>query len=56
MVQDFRKEEKGDSFTITFASIPEAISAKRHMHRYLLAFRFLQNEFGCVEPMRLSEY
>lgn len=34
MRQDFKKEEKGDTFTITFASLSEAVSAKRHLHRY----------------------
>ncbi|CAM6097714.1 unnamed protein product [Calypogeia fissa] len=45
-VMDFRKEEKGDAFTITFASIPEAISAKRHMHRSIVAGHQITVEYA----------
>lgn len=54
LVQDFRKEERGGAFTITFASIPEAISAKRHMHRYVLVSHPLQKELlTFIEKWRL---
>jgi hypothetical protein len=32
-ITDFKKEERGDAFAITFASVQEATSAKRSLHR-----------------------
>jgi hypothetical protein len=33
LLKDFKKEERGDAFAITFASVQEATSAKRSLHR-----------------------
>ncbi|XP_024388035.1 uncharacterized protein [Physcomitrium patens] len=35
-ILDFKKDEKGNAFRITFSSVDEAVSAKRSLHRTLL--------------------
>lgn len=35
-ILDFRKDEKGNAFHITFSSVAEAVSTKRKLHRTLL--------------------
>jgi hypothetical protein len=35
-VLDFKKDEKGNAFHITFSNVSEAVSAKRSLHRTLL--------------------
>ncbi|KAJ7563438.1 hypothetical protein O6H91_03G110100 [Diphasiastrum complanatum] len=45
-MMDFRKNEKGDVFTITFSNVMEAVSAKRHLHRSLLAGRQITVEYS----------
>lgn len=35
LLKDFKKEERGDAFAITFASVQEATSAKRSLHRWV---------------------
>ncbi|BBN04887.1 hypothetical protein MPTK1_3g08560 [Marchantia polymorpha subsp. ruderalis] len=49
-VTDFRKEDRGDAFTITFASVSEAISAQRHLHRSHLAGRQITVEYAVHQP------
>ncbi|KAL3695867.1 hypothetical protein R1sor_009943 [Riccia sorocarpa] len=49
-IMDFKKEERGDAFTITFATISEAISAQRHLHRSILGGRQITVEYAVQQP------
>jgi hypothetical protein len=45
-ITDFKKEERGDAFAITFASVQEATSAKRSLHRTILAGQQITVEYA----------
>jgi hypothetical protein len=46
VLKDFKKEERGDAFAITFASVQEATSAKRSLHRTILAGQQITVEYA----------